>query len=285
MLTPKDLVTDSVSGYKHVHRRGSSQKRALAWYAEINHRPGGRVNERAFRGPSRATPLEAAQDYCDYANAKPLTPDDLRDPSVASGYKYVGSASPGNKRPDGSSYQFWRAKVQVQRERGLPGSRTVWSSKTFYDPRDAAQAYCDYINGQQRPQRPVKLNQPGHAKRDQQMVTDPEVADALGVLRDHRAQKAGRPGFIYCMTEADWASHPITAFAVKVGYSTNPKARVGELQTGNPRELVLLAYRPGTKPDEAALHAKYIKDNMVGEWFKPSIALLAEFDLIKGGSA
>lgn len=156
MLTPKDLVTDSVSGYKHVHRRGSSQKRALAWYAEVNHRPGGRVNERAFRGPSRATPLEAAQDYCDYVNAKPISPDDLRDPSNDSGYRYVASATGGQ----GGRKPRWRAKVQAQREGGLPGSRTVWSSRTFSNPRDAAQEYCDYINGQQLPQQPLPAYDP-----------------------------------------------------------------------------------------------------------------------------
>lgn len=156
MLTPKDLVTDSVSGYKHVHRRGSSQKRALAWYAEINHRPGGRVNERAFRGPSRATPLEAAQDYCDYVNAKPITPDDLRDHSNASGYKYVCSAAGGgHPKP----YPFWRA------QRGAGGGRTTgWQTKfrgaAYANPRDAAQEYCDYVNAQQRPQQPLPAYDP-----------------------------------------------------------------------------------------------------------------------------
>ena len=66
---------------------------------------------------------------------------------------------------------------------------------------------------------------------------------------------------------------------MKVGYSTNPEARVVELQTGNWRPLRLLAKIEGTETDEKALHVEFIEDNLVGEWFKPSEALLSRFGL------
>lgn len=77
--------------------------------------------------------------------------------------------------------------------------------------------------------------------------------------------------YLIGVTNDDWA--------VKVGYSTNPQARVSEHQTSNGRILELLAYKPGTPADERDLHARYVKDNTVCEWFHPSLELFAEFGL------
>lgn len=117
----------------------------------------------------------------------------------------------------------------------------------------------------------TQLRSPGHVGR--KPTNDPEVAYALGVLRDARAQRAGKQGYVYCIGERD------RAVGVKVGYSVNPTARVAELQTGNPRELVLLGAIEGTEADERDLHERYVADNLIGEWFRPTAALLSEFDI------
>lgn len=64
---------------------------------------------------------------------------------------------------------------------------------------------------------------------------------------------------------------------VKIGYSVNPEARVGELQTGNPRQLYLVAKMPGTEEDERRIHAKFIHKNIIGEWFYGDADVLGEF--------
>jgi hypothetical protein len=52
---------------------------------------------------------------------------------------------------------------------------------------------------------------------------------------------------------------------------------VAELQTGNPRELRLLAKKKGDEDVEAMLHTRFIHDNLILEWFKPTTDLLAWF--------
>lgn len=119
---------------------------------------------------------------------------------------------------------------------------------------------------------PTALNYPGHATRPKDELPS-EVQDALGVLRDHKAQRAGRQGYVYCIGER--ANSNIGY--VKIGYSVNPEARVGELQTGNPRVLYLLAKMPGTEADERALHARFAHKNVVGEWFHGTYDVIDAF--------
>lgn len=62
--------------------------------------------------------------------------------------------------------------------------------------------------------------------------------------------------------------------AVKIGVSTNPKQRFGELQVGSPYELILLGVINGTKETEQELHAKFDHLHLRGEWFKAHHELL-----------
>jgi hypothetical protein len=63
--------------------------------------------------------------------------------------------------------------------------------------------------------------------------------------------------------------------AVKVGKSDqHPKDRLSDLQTGNPRPLLLLAYT--TKLTEAQVKERLAGEHLRGEWFKSSAAVLAE---------
>lgn len=122
--------------------------------------------------------------------------------------------------------------------------------------------------GRSNPSVPVSLKTAGHAYDIEKTARDPELEAALGVLRDYKAQRSGRQGYVYLISDGT---------AYKVGYSVNPNKRVAELQTGNPRKLSLLAFVPGTEADEKALHAKYIADNLLQEWFTASPELRAEF--------
>lgn len=126
----------------------------------------------------------------------------------------------------------------------------------------------------------------GHNGKRSRASVPEEVREAQEVISRWRSeQRKGKQGYVYCIAEAE-GLYPL----VKIGYSDDPPARVPELQTGNGRKLFLLAYFAGTESDEKALHARYIKDNTLQEWFRPSDELLSEFgydtyDLYKKGSA
>src|SRR5262245_34631001 len=62
---------------------------------------------------------------------------------------------------------------------------------------------------------------------------------------------------------------------VKIGRTdVHPTQRLAGLQTGNPRQLTLLAYT-GTLTESRA-HKLLFSENVRGEWFKPSAKVLAE---------
>lgn len=196
-----------------------------------------------------------------------LTVNDIRNPKRKSGFDHVNSANSG-VNGHGHNGDRWRAELRTG-----PGSfsKNSWRGPTRRTSDEAAQDYCDYKNGLGA-SAPATLNYPQRpsVKRDT-LKDDPEVAAALGVLKDARAQRQGKQGYIYCIGVKD------DDYAVKIGYSTNPVARVKELQTGNPRELVLVATMKGTEADEKALHQRHIKLNLLGEWFRKAPSLINEF--------
>lgn len=62
-----------------------------------------------------------------------------------------------------------------------------------------------------------------------------------------------------------------TDLAIKIGYTSSDAAagRQRGCQTGNPREVVVLATMPGERADETALHQRFASARLVGEWFRP----------------
>ena len=68
-----------------------------------------------------------------------------------------------------------------------------------------------------------------------------------------------------------------TTLEIKIGYSgkDEPDERIGKLQTGNPRELVLLLTHPGDRSFERILHKQFAFLHVQGEWFKPGPELLS----------
>lgn len=194
---------------------------------------------------------------------RPITPDDLRNPARTSGFDHVNTIGGANV----SAKQWrasWRVSPTVNTDRG-PARLT---------PEDAAQDYCNHFNGGKVPTSQI-LKTAGHEYVVDETDKDPEYQAALGVMRDRRAQRAGKQGYVYLIIEVN----PGGALTFgKVGYSTNPAKRVAELQTGNPRLLRLHLARPGTEADERALHAKYQQHNVLQEWFRLTKELLLEWD-------
>lgn len=67
-----------------------------------------------------------------------------------------------------------------------------------------------------------------------------------------------------------------TTLEIKIGYTGDETAdgRLSKLQTGNPRDLVLLATMPGDRKVDAALKQRFSPHCVRGEWFLPAPELL-----------
>lgn len=82
-----------------------------------------------------------------------------------------------------------------------------------------------------------------------------------------------RDGFVYVIGA--------TTGPVKIGFSTEPDRRLVKLQAGSPKLLRILAVAPGTKEDERALHGKFCKERLHGEWFTRAPEIEAEIARLK----
>lgn len=191
-----------------------------------------------------------------------ITPRDLRNPKRESGYDYVGYSAQtstcghykGQMRGDSSEEGYWRG----------PRRKT---------PDEAAQDFCDWFNGNPTASNHALVTA-GHEYTIDETDKDPEYQAALGVMRDRKAQRAGRQGYVYLIVE----DRPGGALEFgKIGYSTNPQKRVAELQTGNPRTLRLLYMKPGTEAEERRIHQKHIKQNVLQEWFRLTREIMFEW--------
>lgn len=100
--------------------------------------------------------------------------------------------------------------------------------------------------------------------------------EAWKVIREEKKKREKRGGSIYLIAEK---ANVKPGDPVKVGFSDDPEGRPAGLQTGNPRKLHLLGYIPGGEADERKLHARFIENNILGEWFRPSDELLSVFSL------
>lgn len=100
-------------------------------------------------------------------------------------------------------------------------------------------------------------------------VAAPALLYAKGDLVDN-----GAPTRLYAICEADGA-------AWKFGIGENPDKRIGTLQVGNPRRLLLFAHAPGTRALEAAIHHVLRRHRLSGEWFARSTRTLAVAALIR----
>jgi Meiotically Up-regulated Gene 113 (MUG113) protein len=77
---------------------------------------------------------------------------------------------------------------------------------------------------------------------------------------DFWVQRLNNPTFIYFIQSGE--DGPI-----KIGLSNRPERRVPELQTGNPRELLMRHVIPGNLAVEQQLHQRFEPARIRGEWF------------------
>lgn len=134
---------------------------------------------------------------------------------------------------------------------------------------------------------PATLKGAGHAPApDDGKITrlkHPKRQEAMRLLREARAdEKETAAGYVYCIGEE---GHD---FAVKIGKSAaHPQSRLAGLQTGNPRKLVLLGFikSKDRHKAEARLHKRFIKANILQEWFRPEPALFSFFNITPAPTA
>lgn len=76
--------------------------------------------------------------------------------------------------------------------------------------------------------------------------------------------------FVYYLTDGE---------AIKIGYASCPRRRRASLQSGNTRELVLLAVEPSSLGRERRVHSA-LRPSRFGaggkEWFLPSTAVIKQ---------
>lgn len=194
------------------------------------------------------------------------TVESIRNPDRLSGFDHVGldrSKPAGTKRFHAQAYGGTNNKAGH-----------AWQGPLRATAEEAAQDYCDYINGQATPASRA-LKSARHPRAEKRPLTAAQQV-ALDILRDARA-KPDAMGVVYLVSEVGNGFME----AVKVGWTskTPPESRMGDYQAGNPRKLVMLGTLPGTKADEAALHQRFIEHNILGEWFRPAPELLSEFGI------
>lgn len=112
----------------------------------------------------------------------------------------------------------------------------------------------------------------------------PKIIDSLVNSGDLSMNEAGtRPKIDAWLTQ--WCSLPVQEGQrvyfirgggfIKIGFSTNPLARLIDLRTASPFELELLADIPGSKDDELQIHRLFSDLHVRGEWFRDDDRILA----------
>ena len=81
-------------------------------------------------------------------------------------------------------------------------------------------------------------------------------------------------GLIYAIQSVDGGP-------IKFGVSGSPEARLAELQTGNPAQLILIAYAAVHAQYEKLIHYHLREERLQGEWFKPTDKALAVVDSLR----
>lgn len=188
-----------------------------------------------------------------------IQPKDIVNPKRVSGYDHVHDTHKGD-RP--KPYMA----VACDGEKKLDNHGRSWRGPCRATPIEAAQDYCDHINGNPL-SASVKLNRAGHVVIRPKNAT-PQVKPIKA--KKTRTKKA-LPGYVYLISDGT---------ALKVGKTTtHPTQRIGSLQTGNPRLLSLLAFFEVSDVNivELTLHKKFISLNVLGEWFTHDQMILDEF--------
>lgn len=195
-----------------------------------------------------------------------LTIDDIRKSGNRSGFAQVRSASAG---PNGGGQTcLWKSYHYA----------TNWRGPYRRLPEEAAQDYCDYVNGNavQASATLATVDKSARPQKRQRTISDRErrLRKELKLEQDRNPPARMHEPICYLVgIKGD-------VYAVKIGYADyNVYSRLDSLQTGNPRELILLATLPGGMETERKLHAKFQNLNILQEWFRPSRELLLAFGM------
>jgi hypothetical protein len=70
---------------------------------------------------------------------------------------------------------------------------------------------------------------------------------------------------------------------VKIGRATDPAARLKELQTGHPHTLELIVAVPAHALLERALHERFVRQRLAGEWFQVDADIVEFVGRLKAG--
>lgn len=95
-----------------------------------------------------------------------------------------------------------------------------------------------------------------------------EAEDALAIVASLSAREAlghwraalNTPEFVYFIQGENHGP-------VKIGTARDPVARLGELQCGNPDDLILRELVLGGRDVEKAIHDRWLQAHVRGEWF------------------
>jgi hypothetical protein len=197
-----------------------------------------------------------------------ITPMSLRNTKRKSGFAHVGL----NSSPD------YPAKKPFQAYDGRadgPTRKHCWKGPRRATALEAAQDYCNYINGQKMPV-PITLKSHGHKRpKRSKKSAHPKRVEANKLLAEAIAdESADKSGWVYCIGEKG------TNRFLKVGKCAGePMDRLIGMQTGNPRTLYIAGayWVEDRHAEEARLHAKFIHLNHAGEWFGQDPAILGYF--------
>jgi hypothetical protein len=138
----------------------------------------------------------------------------------------------------------------------------------------------DYCPGDPLPDAPVRLCGK-HAREMYEFCSDmvgnrwdsavrEYVSELHGTFKPPQAVKQPRAGWLYFIRFGD---------RVKIGYSTNPDARLQAL----PHERVI-GVIPGSRSDEAAWHKLLADFRVVGEWFRADPTVLEVLERVVNAS-
>jgi hypothetical protein len=61
---------------------------------------------------------------------------------------------------------------------------------------------------------------------------------------------------------------------VKIGFSTKPHLRVGNLMVGNGAPIGLWVAVPGSRLDERSIHQRLVGHHLQGEWYHASVDVM-----------
>lgn len=112
------------------------------------------------------------------------------------------------------------------------------------------------------------------SKRRAPVHPSPELK-AMGIRLLRRKTEGGVVYFV-CADGSD---------AIKIGFTTDLKRRIRNLECASGRRATLLHSMPGTYDDERSLHRRFKAARLDGEWFEAVPELLLHIDNLRDGAA